>query len=124
MALPVEIGERFAERYVVSHIAGSGGMSVVVGARHDRLGQLMAVKFLTVPAQLGREAVQRFLQEARAVASLRSEHIVRVTDAGTDEKGRHFIAMEYLEGSDLARLLRENGRGGSPGRGRLHPARL
>lgn len=109
MALPVEIGERFAERYVVSHIAGGGGMSVVVGARHDRLGQLMAVKFLTVPAQLGREAVQRFLQEARAVASLRSEHIVRVTDAGTDEKGRHFIAMEYLEGSDLARLLRENG---------------
>jgi serine/threonine protein kinase len=107
---PPEIGERFAERYVVSHIAGGGGMSVVVGARHDHLGQLMAVKFLAVPSELRQEAVQRFFQEARAAASLRSEHIVRVTDAGTDEKGRHFIAMEYLDGSDLAHLLDESGR--------------
>lgn len=109
MALPVEIGERFAERYVVSHIAGGGGMSVVVGAKHDHLGQLMAVKFLSVPSDLRGEAVQRFFQEARAAASLRSEHIVRVTDAGTDEKGRHFIAMEYLDGSDLAHLLQVRG---------------
>jgi len=108
-ALPVEIGERFAERYVVSHIVGGGGMSVVVGARHDHLDQLMAVKFLAVPSELRREGVQRFFQEARAAASLRSEHIVRVTDAGTDEKGRHFIAMELLDGSDLAQVLNDKG---------------
>jgi serine/threonine-protein kinase len=55
------------------------------------------------------EAVRRFLAEAQAAARLRSEHVARVMDADIDDKGRHYIIMEYLEGADLGRTLRDTG---------------
>src|SRR4051812_8092646 len=95
--LRVAIGQRLAGKYLVTKFIGVGGMSVVVAARHEQLGQTVAVKFLAAPTTSTRTAAFRFFREARAAASLRSEHIVRVMDAGTDEWGRPFMAMEYLE---------------------------
>jgi len=92
--LRVAIGQRFAGKYLVTNFIGVGGMSIVVAARHEQLGQTVAVKFLAAPTTSTRTAAYRFFREARAAASLRSEHIVRVTDAGTDESGRPFMAME------------------------------
>lgn len=109
LPLNIAIGERFAGKYVVTDFLGAGGMSVVVAARHEQLGQTMAVKFFSVQSGSARNAIYRFFREARAAASLRSEHIVRVTDAGTDEAGRPFIAMEHLVGENLAALLRREG---------------
>jgi serine/threonine-protein kinase len=105
----VAIGQRFAGKYLVTNFIGVGGMSIVVAARHEQLGQTVAVKFLAAPTTSTRTAAYRFFREARAAASLRSEHIVRVTDAGTDESGRPFMAMEYLEGADLAATLKATG---------------
>ncbi|MEP6653282.1 MAG: serine/threonine-protein kinase [Myxococcales bacterium] len=105
---PVQPGERLAGRYVVERVVGTGGMGVVVAARHEQLGRTVAIKILTISTELHPEAVERFLREARAAASLRSEHIARVMDVGTDERGRHFIVMEHLEGEDLGAMVRRD----------------
>ena len=108
---PVQVapGDRLVGKYLVERIAGVGGMSVVVAARHEQLDKTVAIKLLAVSTELVEEAVARFLREARAAASLRSEHIARVTDVDVDELGRHFIVMEYLEGHDLAAIVRDHG---------------
>ncbi|MEO8213742.1 MAG: serine/threonine-protein kinase, partial [Myxococcales bacterium] len=95
-----------AGRYVVERVVGTGGMGVVVAARHEQLGRTVAIKLLTISTDPHPDAVERFLREARAAASLRSEHIARVMDVGTDERGRHFIVMEHLEGEDLGVVVR------------------
>jgi hypothetical protein len=105
----VSPGETFAGKYVIERTLGAGGMGVVVAARHLQLGQTVAIKLLSVPTTVRPEAVQRFLAEAQAAARLRSEHVARVMDAGIDDQGRHYIVMEYLQGSDLAGVLRDAG---------------
>ena len=52
------------------------------------------------------DAVERFLREARAAIKIRSEHVARVLDVGRLESGAPYMVMEYLEGSDLARVSR------------------
>jgi len=100
-------GERFAGKYLVERVLGTGGMGVVVAALHEQLRQTVAIKILSVPKALQPEAASRFFREARATAALRSEHTARVIDVGIDELGRHFIVMEHLEGEDLGTLLKE-----------------
>lgn len=86
---------------------GTGGMGVVVEATHLQLGQRVAIKFL-LPELCGqRDAVTRFLREARAAVQIESEHVSRVTDVGTSDEGVPFLVMELLEGVDLAQLLRQ-----------------
>jgi serine/threonine-protein kinase len=102
-------GEVFAGKYVVEREIGAGGMGVVVAARHKQLGQTVAIKLLNVPSEVRPEAVKRFLVEAQAAARLRSEHVARVMDADVDDRGRHYIVMEYLQGADLGGLLEKTG---------------
>jgi hypothetical protein len=70
-------------------------MGVVVGAVNEALAQRVAIKLLRPTALSDREALGRFVREARAAASLRSEHVARVLDTGTLDDGRPFIAMEH-----------------------------
>src|SRR5579859_5679910 len=78
-------------------------MGFVMAARHERLGHQVAIKILLPDLCEHEEAVARFLREARAAASLLSEHVARVLDVGTLEDGAPFMVMELLEGRDLAR---------------------
>jgi serine/threonine-protein kinase len=55
------------------------------------------------------DAARRFLREARAAAKLKSEHVARVLDVGMLESGAPYMIMEFLEGSDLAKILVESG---------------
>jgi len=107
MTLPVTQGDVLAGKYRVEHILGTGGMGVVVCARHMQLDALVALKFMLPQAAEDKEAVSRFLREARAAARLRGEHIARVTDVGMLESGAPYLVMEYLEGKDLAATLSE-----------------
>jgi tRNA A-37 threonylcarbamoyl transferase component Bud32 len=104
-------GEVLAGKYEVEGVLGAGGMGVVLAARHMALGQRVAVKFL-LPGLAKRqpEAVERFLREARAATQLKSEHVARVMDVATAEDGAAYLVMEYLEGRDLGRVLRDEGR--------------
>lgn len=107
--IPVLPGDVIAGRYVIESILGAGGMGVVYLARHVELEHAVAIKFLR-PAFAHRETiVARFLEEARAAAGLRSEHVVRVTDVGQLPHGIPYFVMEHLDGVDLETLLEQDG---------------
>ena len=103
---PPAVGDVIAEKYRVESVVGTGGMGVVLAARHLQLGQTVAIKVLSAPEESRRlEANTRFIREAQAAAMLRSDHVVRIYDVGTLESGLPFMVMELLRGSDLGDLL-------------------
>jgi eukaryotic-like serine/threonine-protein kinase len=108
-ASPVREGEILAGRYRVERVLASGGMGVVVAARHVSLGQRVALKFLLSNLPATSEVAARFEREGKAAALLRSEHVARVTDIGQLENGAPFMVMEFLDGSDLATVVEREG---------------
>jgi serine/threonine-protein kinase len=101
----IKRGSLFAERYHLERLIGRGGMGAVWVARDDRLGRLVAIKFMEVADDEAEEATERFQREAAATAQLRTRHVVEVFDHGVSE-GRPYIVMELLEGQTLAARLR------------------
>jgi serine/threonine-protein kinase len=85
-------------------------MDVVVAARHVNLGQRVALRLLLPAACAVEGLVERFLREGKAAARITSEHVTRVTDTGVLASGVPYVVMEYLEGSDLAAVVRQRGR--------------
>ncbi len=85
---------------------GRGGMGVVYEAEQISLGRRVALKVLPYAAAMDPRQLQRFKNEARAAASLRHAHIVPVHAVGC-ERGLHFIAMDFIEGATLARLIHD-----------------
>ncbi|HET8938911.1 MAG TPA: serine/threonine-protein kinase, partial [Polyangiales bacterium] len=102
---PIAIGATVAEKYVIERVLGEGGMGIVLAARHRELDQRVAIKFLLPEIAQRGVAAERFRREARAVASMRSEHICRVLDVGSLADGIPFMVMEYLDGCDLSQEL-------------------
>ncbi len=96
-------------KYRVERVIGSGGTWLVVAAIHLRLGHRVTLKFLLPEALRDREAVERFPDEARAAARLTSEHVARIIDVDALPSGAPFVVMEYVDGVDLATLLRRGG---------------
>jgi eukaryotic-like serine/threonine-protein kinase len=102
-------GDILAGKYRIEKILGRGAMGVVVAARHLKLDELVAIKFLLPETLANPEAVARFQREARAAVRIKSEHVARVGDVGTLENGAPFMVMEYLEGGDLEAWIEERG---------------
>lgn len=96
-------------KYVVEGLLGAGGMGVVLSARHQQLDQRVAIKLLLKEAREHPEVLERFMREARAAAKIHGEHIARVIDVGELSDGAPYMVMEYLEGHDLAALLKTRG---------------
>jgi len=96
------------DNYVVLDKLGEGGMGMVFKARHRKLGQVVALKVLSAAVTSKPTAVKRFLREVRAVSQLQHPNIVAASDAGED-KGTHFLVMEYVEGTDLSKLVKQQG---------------
>jgi serine/threonine protein kinase len=94
--------------YVVLDKLGEGGMGYVYKARHRRMNRIVALKML--PAQVAKspDSVRRFQQEVEAAAKLSHPNIVTAYDAD-EANGLHFLVMEYVEGQDLAALVRDRG---------------
>jgi eukaryotic-like serine/threonine-protein kinase len=104
-----EPGTLLAGKYRVERVIGRGGMGVVLAVRHEKLEQRMALKLILPDARAHDEAAARFLREARAAARIQSEHVARVFDVGELDSGEPYMAMEYLEGSDVASLIATRG---------------
>src|SRR4030095_3629959 len=102
---PVKPGDVLAGKYEVERVLGVGGMGVVVSAHHVHLKQRVALKFLLPALSANSNVVARFLREAQSASTIRSEHVVRVSDVGILADGAPYMVMEYLEGKDLAQLL-------------------
>lgn len=83
-------------------------MGVVYKAHDERLNRTVVVKILREHLAQDPRFVERFRREARAVASLSHPNIAGIFDYGEDE-GRHFIVMEFAEGSDLSVVIRDRG---------------
>lgn len=102
-------GSTFAGRYRVQGLLGEGGMGLVLRAEQLPGGRPVALKILTAEAAAVGESVARFRQEAQIASRIRNVHVVSVLDFGEAEGGRQYIAMELLEGIDLAALIEERG---------------
>jgi serine/threonine-protein kinase len=105
-------GQVFAG-YTIIRRLGSGGMGHVYLAQHPRLPRHDALKILPTELTANDEFRQRFNREADLAASLYNEHIVGIHDRGEYE-GRLWISMDYVEGTDAAKLLRTNYPSGMP----------
>jgi len=105
---PLRAGAMLTGKYRIECVLGIGGMGTVYAAHHELLDQRVALKVLFEDEVRDEEASARFLREARSVARLQSEHVCRVMDIDTLENGVPFIVMEYLEGSDLGRILQRH----------------
>ena len=95
-------GAVISGKYRLESLVGRGGMGVLYAARHLELGQRVAIKLMQ---ERDPRAVLRFLREARIHARLESPHIPRIYDLGRLPNGSPYIAMEFLEGEDLGRVL-------------------
>ena len=102
-------GSIIAGRYRVASILGKGGMGEVYRADDTRLGQTVALKFL--PARLARDPMllARLHDEVRLGRQIAHPNVCRIYDIA-DWEGAHFVAMEFVDGEDLARLLKRIGR--------------
>jgi eukaryotic-like serine/threonine-protein kinase len=106
---PVEIGEVIDGKYRIERLIGAGGMGLVMAAHDVALDRPVAVKFLHGLNSTTLEANSRFKREARAMAKLHSEHVIRILDVGTLPSGEPYMVMEHLEGVDLAQLVKQRG---------------
>jgi serine/threonine protein kinase len=105
-------GQVFAG-YTIIRRLGSGGMGHVYLAQHPRLPRHDALKILPTELTANDEFRQRFNREADLAASLYNEHIVGIHDRGEYE-GQLWISMDYVEGTDAAKLLRTEYPSGMP----------
>ncbi len=94
--------------YVLLDRLGEGGMGMVYKARHQHMQRVVALKVIRKEKLANPEAVARFYKEVEAAARLHHPNIVLAYDAG-QAGNTHYLSMEYVEGVDLARLVREQG---------------
>ena len=111
-------GTILADRYRIVSPLGKGGMGEVYRAEDLRLGQTVALKFLPRSVVQTEEALERFTREVRLARQVSHPNVCRVFDIGeineTGDASRSFthtfLTMEFVDGEDLASLLRRIGR--------------
>jgi Protein kinase domain/Repeat of unknown function (DUF5648) len=92
-------GDIVARRFHVERFAGAGAMGLVYQARDALTDEWVALKVLS------HGSAERFLREARALSEVTHPHIVRYVDHGHTDAGEPYLAMEWLDGTDLAQKL-------------------
>jgi hypothetical protein len=102
-------GRLLAGRYRIIALLGKGGMGEVYRADDLTLGQAVALKFLPDEASHDQNLLERFKNEVRIARRVSHPNVCRVYDVG-DVEGHTFFTMEYVDGEDLASLLRRIGR--------------
>jgi Protein kinase domain len=102
-------GDLLLERYRIVGLLGRGGMGEVYRAEDLKLGQPVALKFLPEALQGDAERLERFYNEARMAREVSHPSVCRVHDIG-EVDGHPFLSMEYVDGEDLASLVRRIGR--------------
>ncbi len=102
---PAATGIVFGD-YVLEQEIAHGGMGVVYRARQKGLDRTVAVKLLLLGRHASAASVDRFRREARSAAALRHPNIVAIYEVGECE-GQQFFSMEYIEGWNLAEVLRQ-----------------
>ncbi len=107
VSAPIET--RRVGKYELQKQLGAGGMGTVYLAKDIKLKRLVALKVLPKDKAKNATLVRRFMAEAQAAAQLRNDHIVAIYENG-EADGHQFIAMEYVDGTDLHELIRKRGK--------------
>jgi len=95
--------------YRVKRVISTGAMGAVVAARARGSDELVVIKLLHPELRRDPVALLRVAHEARALARLVSEHVVRLVEVGSNEQLGPYLVLEHLEGMDLARMLEAEG---------------
>jgi serine/threonine-protein kinase len=98
-------GSVFADRYVIEQIIGEGAMGRVYRARHRRMSRKFAIKVLFGDHATDPKMRERFGREAEAASRLSHANVISVMDFGETEEGLLYLAMEYVEGKELADII-------------------
>jgi tRNA A-37 threonylcarbamoyl transferase component Bud32/tetratricopeptide (TPR) repeat protein len=104
-----ELTGRIADRYEIQHLVGKGAMGHVYKARDTVLDRPVALKVMAAQIADDPELNQRFVREAKAVARMTHPNVVTVFDLGNLPDGSPYIAMEFLDGVDLQKAVRQPG---------------
>jgi len=107
--LPLRRGTTLGRRYRIVELAGKGGMGEVYRARDLELGQAVALKLLPEELDDAEDRLARLKDEVRVARQVSHPNVCRVYDIGAAE-GRHFLSMEWIDGKELAAVLREEER--------------
>lgn len=104
----LELGQVVVGKYRLLEVLGEGGMGIVYRAEHELIEKAVALKVLRREYSGKPELVQRFKQEAISASRIKHPNVLDVFDFGQLENGCFFLAMEYLQGHDLAAELASN----------------
>ena len=96
-------------RYTILCLLGAGGMGQIYLAQDPQLGRKVALKLISPTFATDVRRVQRFEQEARASSALNHPNICVIHEIGINETGRHFIAMEHIQGTTVRDRLTRGG---------------
>jgi protein kinase-like protein len=105
--MDMSVGTTFSG-YRITSVLGRGGMSVVYGAEHLRLGRMVALKVMSQALARDETFRERFSRESQLAATLDHPNIIPIYDAGEAE-GFLYIAMRHVEGCDLGTLIEQEG---------------
>jgi serine/threonine protein kinase/formylglycine-generating enzyme required for sulfatase activity len=99
------LGKLLDNRYRLVEKIGEGGMGSIYKAIHTEMGRTCAIKLLTAISTANEEAIARFKREAKMASRIDNPHAVTIYDFGEAEDGVLFLAMEYIDGKPLSRLI-------------------
>jgi len=103
-----ELAEQFPQLEIIE-LLGQGGMGAVYKARQKQLDRLVALKILPPEAGQSEAFAERFTREARSLAKLNHPQITTVHDFGRTERGLYYFLMEFVDGTDLRRVIQAGG---------------
>jgi len=112
METPVEAftrGSQFAQRYEIIEELGRGGMGQVYRVEDTKIREEIALKLIKPEISLDLKTIERFQNELKTARKISHRHVCRMFDLGED-RGLHYITMEYVDGEDLKNLIRRVGR--------------
>lgn len=103
------VGSILDKKYRIVDKIAEGGMGVIYGAVHIKLGKKVAIKILSPGTLTNKESHKRFIREAKASTLLASPHTVRVYDYNVSLWGEPYLVMEFISGHNLRHVLRKSG---------------
>ncbi|MBD3415038.1 MAG: protein kinase [Candidatus Aminicenantes bacterium] len=101
-------GSTFAHRYQIIEELGKGGMGKVYKVYDTKINEKIALKLIKPEIASDKKTIQRFSNELKFARKIRHKNICQMFDLG-EYRGTHFITMEYVEGQDLKRMIRQSG---------------
>ncbi len=101
-------GSTFAGRYEIIEELGKGGMGRIYRVEDTKLKQEIALKLIRPEIAFDKKTIERFRNELRTARNIRHKNICGMYDLG-EERGTHYITMEYVRGEDLKSLIRKMG---------------